>query len=336
MNFNDRIFSYYNEIKELNRGNFPYPRFLALYPTNMCQFNCIFCDYKELNSCTPKELSRVEWTYILDTFKRLGGEAVGLAGGGEPLMLSTIEDFLAYANKIGLKIGIVTNGLNIDKNNKSRLYNLLLETCSYVRISFESGSSEVFKMIKGKDRFNKILDNVSEFIKDKPKELQVSYKYTIPCTCIINDIEKAIRIADDNGFYSIQFKAVCNTNEKLNSNDRAFFKKYINSIVTKNVKVVCDLDEYKKESNGCNICGIQTLIDYYGDVYLCCYYRHRLKDHKIGNIFKTKYEDIWVSYEHYKKAMEVDFIKCNLYDCRYIKYDSIMQDVIKTGYLSFI
>jgi len=201
MGFDDRIFSYYNEIKELNKGKFPYPRFLALYPTNMCQFNCTFCDYKELNSEKPKQLSKIEWTYILDTFKGHGGEAVGLAGGGEPLMLSTIEDLLEYANKIGLKISLITNGLNIDKNKRNRLYNLLLETCSHIRVSFEAGSAEVFKMIKGKDCFHRILENVGELIKDKPEYLQISYKYTVPYSFTINDIESAIKIADEFGFY---------------------------------------------------------------------------------------------------------------------------------------
>uniref|UniRef100_A0A6H1ZKN4 Putative radical SAM superfamily protein n=2 Tax=viral metagenome TaxID=1070528 RepID=A0A6H1ZKN4_9ZZZZ len=336
MNFDNRIFSYYNEIKELNKGKFPYPRFLALYPTNMCQFNCTFCDYKELNSCKPKQLSKTEWMYILDTFKNIGGEAVGLAGGGEPLMLSTIEDLLEYANKIGLKIGVVTNGLNIDKRRKNRLYNLLLETCTYIRISFEAGSGVVFEAIKGKDCFEKIINNVWDLIDDRPKDLQISYKYTISSSYNLEDIKKAILLANHLKFYSIQFKAVCNVNEELDNSNRDFLKTYINSIDVKDVKVICDLDTYKKESNGCRTCAIQTLIDYYGDVYLCCYYRHRLEDHRIGNIFKTKFEDIWGSYEHYSKLMNVDFNKCNLYDCRYIKYDRIMQDAIRTGYLSFI
>jgi len=336
MNFDARIFSFYKEIKELNKGRFPYPRFLALYPTNMCQFNCTFCDYKELNSCKSKQLNKTEWMHILDTFKNIGGEAVGLAGGGEPLMLLTIEDFLEYAKKLDLKIGIVTNGLNINKHRRNRLYNLLLETCTYVRVSFEAGSPEAFKKIKGKDCFNRILDSVGELIQDKPKDLQVSYKYTVPSSYCVNDIKSAIRIADNMKFYSIQIKAVCNTDEVLNNNDRDFLKRYINTVDVENVKVVCDLDIYKKESNGCRICAIQTLIDYYGDVYLCCYYRHRIEDHKIGNVFNTKFKDIWGSYEHYKKLMGVDFNKCNLYDCRYIKYDYIMEDVIRTGYLSFI
>jgi MoaA/NifB/PqqE/SkfB family radical SAM enzyme len=335
--FDARIFSFYNEIKGLNAGEFPYPRFLALYPTNMCQFNCTFCDYKELNACKPEFLKGWQWQYILKGFKNIGGEAVGLAGGGEPLMLPTIEEFLRKANDLGLAVAVVTNGLNIDKKNRRELYDLLLETCTFIRVSFEAGTEDKFKKIKGKDSFSRIINNVWDLIDDSEgSNLQVSYKYTISSDYNFEDIAKAIGLANDLKFHSIQFKAVCNAEGRLKAKARNILTDFITSQNASNTKIICDLDLYKKRNDGCRICGIQTLIDYHGDVYLCCYYRHRLKEHKVGNVFDTKFKDIWGSTEHAKKMEEVDFRKCNLYDCRYIRYDHIMRDVIKSNYLSFI
>jgi radical SAM protein with 4Fe4S-binding SPASM domain len=333
--FEDRIYSFYNEIKEINKGNFPYPRFLALYPTNMCQFNCTFCDYKELNSCKPKYLEKLEWKYILDIFKNLGGEAIGLAGGGEPLMLPTISEFLTYSKKLGLKTSVVTNGLNINKVKNPELYEALFN-CSFIRVSFEAGSPEVFKKIKGKDYFNQILRNVSEFIKDKPDKLQVSYKYTISSDYNYSDIIQAIKLADDLGFYSIQLKGVSNSKNKLSKKDRDSLKSFLEDVYFYNTKVIIDFDHYTKCDKECKISAIQTLIDYYGDIYICCYYRHRPEEMKIGNIFQNKFEDIWRSEEHKNKITNIDCDKCNLYDCRYIRYEQIMKDKIDTGYFSFI
>ena len=84
MNFDYRILRFYNEIEEIKNGKFPYPKYMSLYPTNACQFNCTFCDYKELNSRKNRELNIKEWTHILDTFKKHGGRALDLCGGGEP------------------------------------------------------------------------------------------------------------------------------------------------------------------------------------------------------------------------------------------------------------
>ena len=336
MNFDSRIYSYYHEIKELNKGRFPYPRFLALYPTNTCQFNCMFCDYKALNSRKARHLKVDEWKYILDTFKNNGGEGVGLSGGGEPLMLESITELLFYIKKLGLSVNLITNGLNIDKKRKPKLYDALMETCSFIRVSFEAGSPEVFNKIKGKNYFNRIIGNVTEFIKDKPKDLQVSYKYTIPSSYSIEDIENAICIADDVGFYSIQFKAVCNAENKLTEPDKKALKEYISTISANTTNVICDLNTYVKEDDGCLISAIQTLIDCNGDVYICCYYTHRIKEHRIGNVFETKFEDIWGTWKHIKKIVEVDCSKCNLYDCRYIRYAHIMEEKINNNYFSFI
>jgi MoaA/NifB/PqqE/SkfB family radical SAM enzyme len=335
LEFDNRILSYYSQIKDLNKGIFTYPRFLALYPTNKCQFNCTFCDYKELNSGPKKELSISEWKHILDTCKNIGVEGIGLSGGGEPLMLSTIEEFLEYAFKLGFKIGLVTNGLLINKRLRPELYKLLFN-CSFIRVSFESGSAQEFKRIKGSDYFNHILRNISEFIKDKPEKLQVSYKYTITSNIYSGDIKQAIRIADDVGFYSIQFKSVANSSLNLDLGKKEYIKEIIDSITPQNTKIIIDFDHFTKCDKECKISTIQTLIDYYGDIYICCYYRHRPDEMKIGNIFEKSFESIWGSAEHKYKISNIDPNKCNLYDCRYIRYDLIMKDLISKDYFSFI
>jgi MoaA/NifB/PqqE/SkfB family radical SAM enzyme len=336
MKFDSRIMSFYHEMKEIDKEKFSRPRYMGLYPTNMCQFNCTFCDYKKLNNEPPKYLKESEWSYILSSFKDFGGEAVDLCGGGEPLMLPTIESLLKHAKKIGLKVGVVTNGLSINKYTRPDLYQLLLETCSYVRVSFEAGSPEVFKSIKGSDRFGSILENVSYLIQDKPKDMEVSYKYTIPQSYSVTDMEEAIFLADTAKFNSIQFKAVCNSEEALGDSDRRWIENFIKPIDTEFTEVICNLKRSEKTTKKCFISSIQTIIDYFGDVYLCCYYNHRTKSHKIGNIGRNKLEEIWGSYKHYEIACNVNISECNVYDCRYIRYEKIMKDLMNTNYLSFI
>lgn len=337
MNFDYRILSFCREIEEINNGNIPYPKYMSLYPTNACQFNCIFCDYKELNSCKSRELSIEEWTYILDTFKKCGGQALDLCGGGEPLMLSSITDLLKYIKKLDLKIGLVTNGLFIDKKRKEELYNLILETCSYVRVSFEAGSSEMFKKIKGKDYFTRILENVGKLIIDKSNNLEVSYKYTIPNNYSESDIRNAIFIADALKFDSIQFKAACNCPDELSDENREKLVKFITDIKT-NINVSCSLSKIKREESDVHICcPLRLLIDNNGDMFICCYYRHRINDHKIGNILEPfAFEKLWGSKEHKDKMKNIDRNKCNAYDCRFLRYNKMMKELINSKYLYFI
>lgn len=339
MNFDFRILSYYKEIEEIKNGNIPYPKYMSLYPTNACQFNCSFCDYKALNLCKVRELTKEEVTYILGVFKKYGGETLDLCGGGEPLMHSEIEYIFKYIKKLGLEVGLVTNGLNIDKNKKPELYDLILDTCSYVRISFESGSSDTFKKIKKKDRFVKILNNVGKLIEDKKDNLEVSYKYTIPNNYSLLDIKNAIMIADYLKFDNIQFKAVCNCDDKLKDSDRKSLNKFINKIKV-DTKVICSLKKTERLPEDSHVCcALRLLIDNYGNIYICCYYQHREDSHKIGNLFSPKFtpfEKIWGSRDHKKKMENIDYKECNLYDCRFLRYNKQMQELMKNKKLRFI
>jgi len=341
--FDSRIYSFYEEMKDIKNEKFPRPRYMGFYPTNTCQFNCTFCDYKALNNIHSRILSETQWKYILKSFKDFGGEAVDLCGGGEPLMLRNVGNLIKYAHDIGLHTGIVTNGLMIDRKKHYDLYCDIIEFCKYIRVSFEAGSADGFKRIKGKDYFNKILSNVSALIKDSSyfiNPVEVSWKYTIPANYNMKDIYQAINLADIHGFYSIQFKPVCNAGDlTLSDEDRKIVQECIEEYVIKNntkTLVSYNLKKVQKKTPECWICSIQTIVDCYGDVHLCCYYSHRTKNHTIGNIFRNTFEEIWNSYLHYRITKEVDIKECNMYDCRYIRYEKIMNKAMDTKLLSFI
>ena len=90
------------------------------------------------------------------------------------------------------------------------------------------------------------------------------------------------------------------------------------------------------EGEQCLISPIQTLVDCFGDVYICCYYRHRPKEHKIGSILEESLKDILGSKKHMDKLIEIDYKKCNLYDCRFLEYQKILNEIDRKGSLTFI
>ena len=334
-----RVLSFYNEAMMIKRGVFPNPRFMILYPTNVCPFNCTFCDYAELNAMEKKTLKPSEWEYILNEFKNNGGMAVELCGGGEPLATPGVDELIRYAAKLGLKVGVMTNGLFIDAKKYPKIYDALLDCASYVRVSMESGSQEVFDKVRQttKFSFNDIIDNVSELIQDKSDELQVSYKYTIGSHWNYRDVYRAIRIAEVYKFDSIQFKPACNVNDAFKENRNTVeldIKYYAESYLT-NTTLVCNLSDETLDTD-CFMSAVHTVIDYNGDMFICCYYRHRIPEHRLGNIFDEPFWNIWYSHRRWEKIKEIDVNKCNLYDCRFIRYNKIMNHAIETGQLEFI
>ena len=337
-----RIFSFYQEALKIKKGQFPNPRFLILYPTNVCPFNCIFCDYTDLNTENKRSLKKVEWEYILNEFKNNGGMAIELCGGGEPLATPNIHELINYAAKLNLKVGILTNGLFVNKEKHPKLFDSINDHCSYLRVSMESASQEIFEKVRktgNRFSFDNILENIGMLIKEKPNNLQVSYKYTIGSVCDVNDLYRAIDLSEEYGFDSVQFKTASNVDEDFRE-DRSSIERKIKEHATKSLnktKLICNFSKSTlNKETGCFMSAVHTLVEYNGDVFICCYYRHRMNKHKIGNIFNKNFYDIWHSFEHWEKMKSVNIDECNLYDCRFIKYNKIMKDALETGQLEFI
>jgi MoaA/NifB/PqqE/SkfB family radical SAM enzyme len=89
------------------------PIHLQIYPTNQCNANCSFC------SCKNRDRNQsIPWTFLkeeIHAFAELGGQAVTLTGGGEPLMYPSIEELINLLDTLGIKIGMATNGILLDR-----------------------------------------------------------------------------------------------------------------------------------------------------------------------------------------------------------------------------
>ena len=88
------------------------PLHLQIYPTNRCNANCPFC------SCADRDRTQeLPWEFLkreICKFAVLGGQAVTLTGGGEPLLYPQIEELLDLLFSFNIKIGMMTNGILLD------------------------------------------------------------------------------------------------------------------------------------------------------------------------------------------------------------------------------
>lgn len=99
--------SWFNDDGSLN------PTHLQLNITNKCNLTCKFC------SCADRDLSQWQTKeHIISEmtrFKALGGLGVTIAGGGDPTVHPDFEEIIASISDMGIKIGLVTNAIRLDK-----------------------------------------------------------------------------------------------------------------------------------------------------------------------------------------------------------------------------
>jgi radical SAM protein with 4Fe4S-binding SPASM domain len=74
---------------------------------------------------------------------------------------------------------------------------------------------------------------------------------------------------------------------------------------------------------------LHTVMDWQGNIYICCFYYYRWDSHRIGNIFEKPFREIWMSAEHREKIRQIKREACNLVDCKFVLHDQAVQDFEK-------
>lgn len=91
-------------------------------PTNKCNLNCSFC------SCSHRDRQlEMDLPTALDVIGQLAGfgcEAVTITGGGEPLCHPGLPDMIRAFLSCGIKVGLVTNGLLLEKLERDTICRL--------------------------------------------------------------------------------------------------------------------------------------------------------------------------------------------------------------------
>jgi len=93
---------------------------IDLVLTTQCNFRCKHCYIKKENLRKTESISVEDWKTVLGKLSKKGLLAISVTGG-EPLTYNGIYEVLDYANELGLKIQLLTNGFLITEAFVSRI-----------------------------------------------------------------------------------------------------------------------------------------------------------------------------------------------------------------------
>ena len=208
------------------------PFCVDLMPTNICNANCYFCSNKNRNLKETLSLEQVK--KLIDKFHLMGVE---LSGGGDPLCHPQINEIVDYLLKKGCKIGMITNGINLDKLKR-------LKDFVWLRISLNPYIEDEAKV-----DFGLIPDTV-----------HAGGNYIINKNTPKNYLDRLKRLK--NHYPNLKYiRIVINAEEKKHTNQ---FEDYGNGIFF--------IDrEYKPVENPCYMGSIKPTIAADGRFYPCCF-----------------------------------------------------------------
>ncbi|MCX7733555.1 MAG: radical SAM protein [bacterium] len=331
-----RILTFYDRIKAILRGEIPYPRMAIIYPIYGCNYDCVGCEYSPLNS-KPTKLQFNRFISLIDELVDVGVEGVEFCGGGEPTLYPKLDQIISYGKSKGLKFGILTNGTMSES-----IAEFLAKNLSYIRITMNAGTEQTyisFQRPKIKNAWQVIQDRIKIINSVRKKynpELIFGMKVVIGKTNI-SDLHNMVAFAKQMGFDNIQIKCLRQSPDELEPQQEKYLSEQIENLRSSNGFNIIYSPKMSIERK-CILTPLQTTIDARGDVFLCCYFSYREEQHRIGNIYEKTFKEIWGSEAHRAKIKSIVPQMCNMFDCRFIRYHKVVEDLIENnkGQFQFI
>lgn len=287
----NKIVFYMNEVEILLNGDWVPPVTCEIDPSNACNLNCNFCMYSEFRSKDKSLMDMISYEVLVNELSSLGVKSITFTGGGEPLIHPKINEMAMIAYSLHFDLGLITNGILLDRIKDPSIY-------SFIRISLDASNEKMYKKVKGKDFFNKVVDNVHDLVLKNKTDVGLSY---VVCEENVHGINEAIRLANELDVDYIQFKPAWMNGKKF-------------PLPEMNGNKIITTDRYKAEDNlPCKIAGLVGIITASGEVYFCCQKRGE-KDFCLGNIKDELFSDIWKR----RLSFIPDVSKCP--NCRYGNY----------------
>jgi GTP 3',8-cyclase len=324
-----RILTLYDRAREARMGRIPNPRMAIVYPNYGCNYRCIGCEYEAANREKPASMPPARLMRLLEELRTMGVDSVEFCGGGEPSIYPKLEEAILHGRKLGLAFGLLTNGSGIHGS----LAETVARELSYMRVSLDAATAKTYANIRrpiGTD-FDEILANIRALGARRDtlgSPLLISIKFLVSKNNL-REIPAAFELAETLGVDSLQFKALRQSKFTLSPLEQESAAAQIRTLreMHPNLKVVGGVEKVLATCQ-CWLTPLQTTIDARGDVLLCCYYLHRRERHRIGNISRKPFREVWGSQKHIRAIEGIRPPECNLFDCRFVNYMRVLDPVV--------
>lgn len=342
----------------------PPPVLITIDPANICNLKCKWCNSQEVISKRSNFLTKialqkilrllVEWNLFSPKYPV---KSICLAGGGEPLLNNNVGFFIEELIRNHLDVGIVTNGIFINKFIKS------LSLCHWVSVSVDAGTSSTYAKLKQTEekQFSLLMKNIrklaffsseeNSFLNSRGLSFGITYKFLLYKENI-HEVARAASIAKEIGCRSIHIRPA-GTPWKLNKNSKKIqFSKQDIDTFKEQMNIAMQLNDdnftvygvthkfdnnFSSKNNFLNCYAVfMTAVfmpSHFGDspdsfvVGLCCDRRgdHRLElCRNVSNIKEVF--DIWGSEKHWAIHEKICIDTCPR--CTYSPHNEIFEKVV--------
>lgn len=267
--------------------------------TNVCNLACQYCYYRTgLEERIPGKFNASKALSLINQFPDFFNEIIFT--GGEPLLIPSLFKLIKQCKNKGLRVGILTNGILLNKVNCQKISDLYID---FVSISLDSSSQEINDPLRGKTHL--VLQGIKNILTFKQKSTTVEMMQTItkknifsirPLVqfCQENNINLWLNPVDVGNNKSLAREIglqSCSPNELLMLEKEMYCWARVmkNKALKKFVENCLFLIKNKKPRGiSCSMGTSHFVLDVNGNMYPC----FLRKDIYLGNIYKEKLKTI--------------------------------------------
>lgn len=312
-NFNNHKLIYHSgRVNEYLKEGDCYPIYMEISPIGNCNHRCVFCAYDYIEY-PNRRLETKRLLNFIDEVSECGLKSLLFAGEGEPLLHPDIDKFIIRAREQHIDTGLFTNGQML----KRELAEKILPGLSFIRFSFNGGTSEVYSKIHHVS--HKVFDNVMQNIRyavETRKRFNLTVDIGAQYVVLPENLDTLIDAANilrDAGIDYFVVKPFMQRPFQSYVMKQDFEKDMVEEIFEKLSGISNDFfsviirkefssDNANRNYSRCYGTSFITVLNSAGDLSTCLPYWDK-KEFTYGNIYENSFSEIWGG-EKRKKIQE--------------------------------
>lgn len=314
----DKILKHLDRVSDWVLGGNPAPITVELDMTNVCNHRCPECvvGYFRVNdrNSLPKDLAQRIILQLADS----GVKGLAFTGGGEPLCHPDTLQMVQLAKSRGMDVGFITNGTLLNADSVQ----ILLKNCTWIRVSLDAGSAEVFKLTHGVNGFGDVVLNIG---------LLAKAKTTLNSSCTVGvgfltsdssvkDMVKATKLVKGMGADYLQFRPMqihrggkfgyqWTSVEKELAECQSYSGNGFQVLHSQHKYEMANDPCYGRDYKKCYGHQFASTVAATGKMYICCHTRGYDK-YCIGDLKEQSFRAIWDSDKRQEVASKINFKDC--------------------------
>lgn len=333
-----KILYHFERVADFLMGKNIYPVTVEIDPSNACNHDCIWCTFELYRSKSKDMMPREILMQLVQDLADNGVKAIIWTGGGEPLLNPATMDAVKLAAKLGLDMGMATNGALLDKHKCETL----VDTHTYVRISLDAAKARTHKSThrptSGRNDFKKIVENMRMLARMKKEK---GSNVSLGASLLVHpknykEIYDAAKLVKEIGFDFFQIKPVVmyrgkQLPKKVFKQAESLAKKAqqlsddkftVHYITYKFKDITDEKGDYGRTYKECLGHPFMCSVGADCNVYLCCHLRG-MPMFSFGSLKEQRFKEIWEGKQRQEAIKRIDFRLCQPL-CKAHEYNKLL------------